>query len=546
MKIVIITKKSLRHQIFLSKVCELFAPNIAGIFFQGKISKKAAIVAARRLVTTRRIWKGVIRAIKRYLLKQEISVDSELLKLFNDVNLDYWKYINAPIYNVGEDINSESTLALLRDIRPDLILVFGGKILKYDWISLPRFGTVNMHYGILPYYRSAYSAEFAMYQENIDRIGASIHYVNGGVDTGPIISKHFVNPKDCHSFAKLRAKVYEAGINALLATAMKVIGQNSRLITKYESCPDSFYPAAGYRQEISKIARLRISLMNKGDWPYIPNQLQKQKNNRIYKILPIQKSSTLLKNGVYMFLYHSIVSPKTCMDWERAYTKVWTSKEYFFSHIDWLSHHATPVRLSDVPNLLKYGSVDKPYFAITFDDGYTNIINNALSLFDSKNIHPTVFVNSSFVNQDDVYYRVLAALLNDNGYGGTLKNCLEEMMSIKLNSVSNAFSILKDMYQYQFTEKVVHKAWKLTFGKELPKRVHLDWNELRMLHSKGWEIGNHTVSHPTLTKLDYEQQKQQIEDNVTAIENSGIRCIKWLSYPNGMPKNVNKDTYKWM
>jgi hypothetical protein len=49
-----------------------------------------------------------------------------------------------------------------------------------------------------------------------------------------------------------------------------------------------------------------------------------------------------------------------------------------------------------------------------------------------------------------------------------------------------------------------------------------------------------------LSKLSYEQQKIEIEKNYQEIQQNGLNCIKWLSYPNGNPWDINEDTNTWM
>jgi peptidoglycan/xylan/chitin deacetylase (PgdA/CDA1 family) len=61
----------------------------------------------------------------------------------------------------------------------------------------------------------------------------------------------------------------------------------------------------------------------------------------------------------------------------------------------------------------------------------------------------------------------------------------------------------------------------------------LDAQELRTLAAAGWELGGHTVSHPDLSRLDYDACRHEIEAGRTALEQiAGVR-VETFAYPFG-------------
>jgi methionyl-tRNA formyltransferase len=77
----------------------------------------------------------------------------------------------------------------LAGYRPDLLVMYG-----FNWIlppavfQLPRLGTINIHPGWLPRYRGAAPDLWAI--RNGDReVGVTVHRVDEGVDTGPILAR---------------------------------------------------------------------------------------------------------------------------------------------------------------------------------------------------------------------------------------------------------------------------------------------------------------------------------------------------------------------
>jgi methionyl-tRNA formyltransferase len=79
--------------------------------------------------------------------------------------------------------------AMLTPIRPDLIISAAFPwIIPDDVISLPRLGTINMHGGLLPESRGPNSFGWA-YRKGDAEVGFTIHRVDSGLDTGPILAR---------------------------------------------------------------------------------------------------------------------------------------------------------------------------------------------------------------------------------------------------------------------------------------------------------------------------------------------------------------------
>ena len=81
-------------------------------------------------------------------------------------------------------------------------------------------GVVNIHPGILPFYRGANCVEWAILKDDI--IGNTSHFMDKNYDSGPIIIKSKINHKSCYSYEDLRVKVYKDGINLCLKTFEKL------------------------------------------------------------------------------------------------------------------------------------------------------------------------------------------------------------------------------------------------------------------------------------------------------------------------------------
>jgi len=72
--------------------------------------------------------------------------------------------------------------------RPELVLVFGTGILKEPFLSTFEGRILNIHLGLSPYYRGAGTNFWPLVNREPEYVGATIHYLDAGIDTGPIVS----------------------------------------------------------------------------------------------------------------------------------------------------------------------------------------------------------------------------------------------------------------------------------------------------------------------------------------------------------------------
>lgn len=93
-------------------------------------------------------------------------------------------------------INSASSKKLLADLDPKIIAVVGSKIIKKSVVEKFSDRIVNFHTGSLPEYRGPFSEFWAIYNYERDMVGTTIHMINSGIDTGPILSSQKIQIDD--------------------------------------------------------------------------------------------------------------------------------------------------------------------------------------------------------------------------------------------------------------------------------------------------------------------------------------------------------------
>ena len=135
-------------------------------------------------------------------------------------------------------LSSPQALELVRELRPDFAIHAGAGLLRAEILRIPVFGTLNAHMGLLPRFRGMNVAEWAVSLG--EQPGCSVHFIDEGIDTGPIIARCIVDTAQCRSIDELRAKVDTAQVK-LLGDVVRAVWQGPR--TSLRSVPQT--PAEG-------------------------------------------------------------------------------------------------------------------------------------------------------------------------------------------------------------------------------------------------------------------------------------------------------------
>jgi methionyl-tRNA formyltransferase len=85
------------------------------------------------------------------------------------------------------DVNSVEVVKKISMIEPDLcVIAHFERLIKKDLLKIPRFGFINLHPSLLPYYRGMAPQHWPIINGEKET-GVTVHYVDEGTDTGNII-----------------------------------------------------------------------------------------------------------------------------------------------------------------------------------------------------------------------------------------------------------------------------------------------------------------------------------------------------------------------
>ena len=96
----------------------------------------------------------------------------------------------------SNDLN-KCSMSLLSDfLKSDIYIIFGGTYIKGELVDfLIKQKAINIHAGVSPYYRGTDCNFWALYDGNPHLVGATIHLLSKGLDSGPVIYHAMSNLK---------------------------------------------------------------------------------------------------------------------------------------------------------------------------------------------------------------------------------------------------------------------------------------------------------------------------------------------------------------
>ncbi|MBN2336880.1 hypothetical protein JXL21_15095 [Candidatus Bathyarchaeota archaeon] len=96
---------------------------------------------------------------------------------------------DVPRYKVPHH-NKRQCRELLEELKPDLGVLGGTRILRKRILQIPPDGMLNSHPGLLPEVRGSASAAWSIYYDV--PIGSTCHFIDPDIDTGDIVARRVI------------------------------------------------------------------------------------------------------------------------------------------------------------------------------------------------------------------------------------------------------------------------------------------------------------------------------------------------------------------
>ncbi len=134
---------------------------------------------------------------------------------------EYALEIGVPVFQ-PEKIRAEEAVVRLREYNADIAVVAAfGQILSKEILDMPRYGSINVHASLLPYYRGAAPIQRSIINGD-EKTGVTIMQMDEGLDTGDMIMKKEVKIAKDETGGSLFDKLMETGAS-LCVEAIRAI-----------------------------------------------------------------------------------------------------------------------------------------------------------------------------------------------------------------------------------------------------------------------------------------------------------------------------------
>lgn len=163
--------------------------------------------------------------MKNYFLK----VDDAQKKVFGNAAIDK-KNKNTKLLSLENKELEKCSLNSLSDfLNSDIFIVFGSSFIKKDLVNfLIDHKALNIHLGISPYYRGTDCNFWALFDNNPHLVGATIHLLSKGLDSGPILY---------HALSEIKEDPFIYTMSAV-KSAFESIAQKIENKTIFEHTPE--------------------------------------------------------------------------------------------------------------------------------------------------------------------------------------------------------------------------------------------------------------------------------------------------------------------
>lgn len=197
--------------------------------------------------------------------------------------------------------------------------------------------------------------------------------------------------------------------------------------------------------------------------------------------------------------------------------------EVFAKHVDYYASHWTPVSGEQVRHSLRSGEKLPPNALwVTFDDGESSVIRNALDSLTFAGVPATLYVCPGLVSErKPFWWRVI-----DEGIASGV-------LAKRYPDIDNPVAYLKLVGDSE-RRNVVDETWELL--DEATQNALVDevasLEELKSWRDAGLEIGNHSWDHPLLDQLDDRDQQWQVVESDEWFKQNGF-VVNNFAFPNG-------------
>lgn len=222
----------------------------------------------------------------------------------------------------------------------------------------------------------------------------------------------------------------------------------------------------------------------------------------------------------------------------------------FERQVRWLAHNMHPVSEAEI---LECFRARKPMpdhsVLVTFDDGYRDNLEIAAPILKAHSVPALYFIPTGLITQRKTGWWDEIAWLIKSTRGGALQAAgqsaqlpaSDPAQTIEfLNRHCKALGTGERMRT--FVSELERQCGVGPMPGEAADSALMTWEQIRLLKGYGIDVGAHTVSHPVLSRLGIEQQRQELAASKAELEKNTGRPVSSFAFPFGEKDDFGPET----
>lgn len=209
--------------------------------------------------------------------------------------------------------------------------------------------------------------------------------------------------------------------------------------------------------------------------------------------------------------------------------------EEFISQLDYLGKFYEFIDADELNRFSKVGSEKSKKLKafLSFDDGLKECSEIISPILIEKGIPATFFVNPTFIDGEDIFYRYKAALLVDRIQNDLIDQTVADELKFMLGTEDKLRYTLEDSIlhlEYSDTA-LLNDALKISNINFMNEDVYMSGNDIKQLANQGFHIGGHSMDHPEFSKLSDEEQMRQAIESVDFCCDNFDQKLRMFAFP---------------
>jgi peptidoglycan/xylan/chitin deacetylase (PgdA/CDA1 family) len=289
--------------------------------------------------------------------------------------------------------------------------------------------------------------------------------------------------------------------------------------------------------------------------------------SRIKRVL--SHAASWLAAPSLVLMYHRVAVPSRD-PWELAVTPA-----HFAEHLEVIRRLGRPQRLHDLTRALAAGRAPRRRIVVTLDDGYADNLLEARPLLEKHDVPATVFVAAGCLGRAQGFWwdqlenflltpvelprRLQLEVRGEVHHYDLGKDCRYPLESQSRHAGWRAtaeppterhrlflalYRLLRPLSDHERRAALADLAsWSGASASSDPSARPLTAAEVQQLAGGGLvEIGAHTLTHPQLSALDADAQREEIRGSRAALQEAVGASVTSFAYPYGARSDYTRET----